>query len=80
MTTTTAGAQNADAQSWTIAKHLCENPARANAYSQDWFSVVDVAQSGFHLLTLEAAYISSTDSVLCRQKSFVYTLQVCKGL
>ena len=71
---------NADAQSSAIAKHLCESPACANAYSQDWFSIVDVARSGFHLSTLEAAYISSTDPVLCRQKSFVYALQVCKGL
>ena len=69
-----------ESQSSAIAKHLCESDACADKYSQNWFTILDTARSTFHLSTLEATYISTTNPVLCRQKSFVYALRVCKGL
>ena len=71
---------DAQKQSSAIGKHLCENRSCADKYCEDWFTVLDTARSSFHLATLEAAYISATNPILCRQKSFVYALQVCKGL
>ena len=70
----------AETRSSAIAKHLCESDSCADNYCQDWFTILDTARSSFHLSTLEATYISTMNPVLCRQKSFVYTLQVCKGL
>ena len=65
-------------QQSAIARHLCESKACAQAYQQEWFSVLDTAQSSFHLQTLEAAYISSREPSLCRQKQFVYSLKIFK--
>ena len=70
----------AESQTSAIGRHLCDSELCADGYSQDWFSVLDTARSSFHLATLEAAYISSRNPVLCRQKTFVYALQVCKGI
>ena len=65
-----------DEQTSAIVKHLCESEECAKAYTQDCFSVLSSARTKFHLSTLEAAYISATKPILCRQKSFVYTWQV----
>ena len=70
----------AETQSSAIGKHLCESKPCADAYSDDRFTILDTARSSFHLSTLEATYISTMNPILCRQKSFVYTLNVCKGL
>ena len=70
---------NPDQQTSAIAKHLCENEECAKAYTLDCFSVLTTARTSFHLSTLEAAYISATKPILCRQKSFVYALQVFNG-
>ena len=67
-------------QKSAIAKHLCESSACADLYSNEWFSVLDMARSTFHLATLEATYISSLNPILCRQKQFVYALKICKGI
>ena len=69
---------DANRQKSAIGKHLCESKACGDAYDESWFSIVDTARSSFHLSTLEASYISSQDPSLCRQKQFVYTLQVFK--
>ena len=71
---------DASTQTSAIGKHLCESPDCAAAYSTDWFSILDRARTSFHLATLEATYIASLKPVLCRQKSFVYTLRVFGGL
>ena len=71
---------DASTQASAIGKHLCESPDCVVAYSTDWFSILDRARTSFHLATLEAAYIASLKPVLCRQKSFVYTLRVFGGL
>lgn len=69
---------DAEKQQSSIARHLCNSKTCADAYQQDWFSVLDTAQSSFHLQTLEAVYICSRDPSLCRQKQFVYSLKVFK--
>ena len=69
-----------ETQKSAIAKHLCESEQCADLYSSEWFTVLDTARSAFHLATLEAAYISALNPVLCRQKQFVYALKVCKEL
>ena len=60
----------------SIAIHLCENRQCAEAYSEDRFRVIATARTSFHLSVLEAAYISSTKPILCRQTKFDYTLSV----
>ena len=71
---------DASKQSSAIAKHLCENAECAAAYDPDRFTVLDQARTSFHLATLEASYIASMKPILCRQKTFVYTLRVFGGL
>ena len=63
-------------QSSAIGKHLCEELKCAEAYDRTRFRVLARARTSFHMCILEAAYISSTKPILCRQKSFVYTLIV----
>ena len=77
---TTKTQPTAEKQTSAIGKHLCESKQCADGYNSGLFSVVDSARSSFQLSTLEAAYISTRNPILCRQKSFVYVLKVCKGL
>ena len=71
---------DASTQSSAIGKHLCESADCAAAYTPDWFTVLEQARTSFHLATLEATYIASMKPILCRQKTFVYTLRVFGGL
>ena len=71
---------DANKQSSAVAKHLCENADCAAAYNPDWFTILDQGRTSFHLSTLEASYIASMKPILCRQKTFVYTLRVFGGL
>ena len=53
-----------------------QNPECATQYSNDQFSILAKARSMFHLSVLEATYIKISKPILCRQKEFVYSLQI----
>lgn len=56
-----------------IGQHLLENPACAQNFKSQKFTILAQARSDFHLKILEALYIMSKSPKLCRQKKFVYT-------
>ena len=53
-----------------------QNPECATQCSNDQFSVLSNARSMFYLSVLEATYIKIRKPILCRQKEFVYFLQI----
>ena len=59
-----------------IGLHLMQNPECATHYSNDQFSIIAKARSMFYLSVLEATYIKIKKPILCRQKAFVYSLQI----
>ena len=59
-----------------IGQHLLEFHQCARNYSDSQFKILTTARSQFHLSLLEAVYISRKKPVLCRQKQFVFTLQL----
>ena len=59
-----------------IGQHLLENDQNALNYDNKRFSILVTALSSFHFNLLEAAYIRTQCSVLCKQKEFVYTLKL----
>ena len=59
-----------------IGLRLMQNPECALQYSNDQFSILAKARSMFHLSILEATYIKIRKPILCRQKEFVYSLQI----
>ena len=59
-----------------IGQHLLENEECAKHYNDAQFSYLATARSSFHLSVLEATYINSLQPSLCRQKEFVYSLQI----
>ena len=59
-----------------IGQHLLENEKCAKHYNDAHISILATARSSFHLSVLEATYINSLQPILCRQKEFVYSLQV----
>ena len=61
-----------------IGQHLLENAQCAANYNEDQFSILDTARNGFHLSVLEASYIRERRPILCKQKEFVYTLNLFK--
>ena len=61
-----------------IGQHLLENDQCAANYNEDQFSILDTARSRFHLTLLEASYIRVQRPNLCKQKEFVYTLNLFK--
>ena len=61
---------------FSIGLHLLQNPEFATQYSNDQFSVLAKAKSMFHVSVLETTYIKISRSILCRQKKFVYLLQI----
>ena len=63
-------------QDSAIAQHLCENKDCADAYNHERFTILAQARSLFYFKTLKVICISSTKPILCRQKMFVYSLQV----
>ena len=42
------------------------------------FSVLAKARTNFHLDALEATFIKTLKPILCRQKEFVYSLQILR--
>ena len=61
-----------------IGQHLLENARCAANYNEDQFFILDTARNGFHLSVLEASYIREGRQILCKQKEFVYTLNLFK--
>ena len=61
-----------------IGQHLLMNDQCAANYNENQFSILDTARSLFHLSLLEATYIRLRRPNLCRQKEFVYTLNLFK--
>ena len=59
-----------------IGQHLLESNQCACNYSDSQFKILTTARSQFHLSLLEAVYISRKKTDLCRQKQFVFTLQL----
>ena len=59
-----------------IGQHRLDNDQCALNYVNKRFSILATARSSFHLNLLEAAYIKTYRPVLCRQKEFVYALQL----
>ena len=59
-----------------IGQHLLENEDCAKHYNDAQFSSLATARSSFHLSVLEATYTISLQLIVCRQKKFVYSLQI----
>ena len=59
-----------------IGQHLLENKECAKHFNDAQFSILATARSSFHLSVLEATYINPLPPILCRQKEFVYALQI----
>ena len=59
-----------------IGQHLITNPECAKTYTDDNFQIIGQARSSFHLDVLESVYIKTQNSVLCRQKEFVFSLKL----
>ena len=59
-----------------IGVHLIQNPGCASHYHIEQFSILAKARTIFHLGTLEATFIKTPKPILCRQKEFVYSLQI----
>ena len=59
-----------------IGQLFLENEECTKHYNNPQFSILASARSSFHLSVLEATYINSLQPTLCRQKEFVYSLQI----
>ena len=59
-----------------IGQHLLQNKTCANNFNTNQFSILAKARTQFHLSTLEATFIRILKPELCRQKEFVYSLQL----
>ena len=61
-----------------IGQHLLENEecAKKKKKNDAQSFTFATARSLFHLSNLEANYINSSQPILCRQKEFVYSLQI----
>ena len=59
-----------------IRLHLLQNPACAQLYDDNRFSILPQIRSPFHLSALEATFIKAFNLALCRQKEFVYSLKI----
>ena len=55
---------------------LMQNPECSTQNSNDQFSILAKARSMFHLSLLEATFIKIRKPIFCRQKEFVYSLQI----
>ncbi len=62
----------------TIGQHLLGDPECAKAYSENCFRIIGRARSSFILGILELGYIKTRDPLLCRQKEFVFALELLK--
>ena len=58
-----------------IGAHLLSSVDCGNSY-EDCFRILSRARSAFHLKVLEAVFIKLRDPSLCRQREFVFALQL----
>ena len=61
-----------------IGQHLLTNPECAKTYTDDRFRIIGQARSSFHLSVLESVYIKTQNPVLCKQKYFIFSLEIFK--
>ena len=63
---------------WLLGLHLqvLQNPDCAAYYHNRPCSILVKAKIQFHLAALEAIFIKTQQPTLCRQKEFVYSLQI----
>ena len=61
-----------------IGLHLIQNPDCASHYHIDQSSILAKVRTIFHLGTLQATFIKTLQPILCRQKEFVYSLQILR--
>ena len=59
-----------------IGLHLLQNPACACHYDDSKFCILAEGRSSFHLSALEATFMKTFNSSLCRQKELVYSLKI----
>ena len=59
-----------------IGQHLLDNAQCALHYNNKKFFILARGRSSFHLSALEANFIKSLNSYLCKQKEFVYSLKI----
>ena len=59
-----------------IGQLLITNPECAKTYTDDNFRNIGQARSSFHLGVLESVYIKTENPVLCRQKEFVFSVNL----
>ena len=61
---------------FAIGTHLLNSVECGNSYNKDCFRILSRAGSAFHLKVLEAVFIKLRNPSLCRQKEFVFALQL----
>ena len=61
-----------------IGQHLLTNPECAKTYTDDNFRIIGQGRSSFHLSVLESVYIKTQNPVLCKQKDFIFSLEIFK--
>ena len=59
-----------------IGIYLFQNKDSTNNYGDQQYSILAKARTSFYLAVLEVIFIKSLKSELCRQKEFVYFLQI----
>ena len=59
-----------------IGLHLLQNPGCAKHYDDSRFYTLAQGRFPFHLSALEVTIIKTSNPTLCRQKEFVYTVQL----
>ena len=59
-----------------IGQHLLEIEECAKYFNDAQFSILAAARLSFHSSVLEATCINDLQRILCRQKKFVYSLQI----
>ena len=59
-----------------IGLHLLQNPSCVQHYEDSRFSILAQGHSPFHLSVLEATFIKTSNPAICRQKEFVYGLNL----
>ena len=57
-----------------IGQHLITNPECAKTYINDNFRIIGQARSSFHLIILKSFYIKTQNSLLFKQKEFIFSL------
>ena len=61
-----------------IGQHLIRNSECAKTYTDNNFEIIGQAKSSFHFNVLELVYIKTQSLVLCKQKEFIFSLEIFK--